>query len=408
MTPFSLAPFSSLAGGLVLTRFASLPLALVAGHRVFGLLQLILRRGEQLPFLLLGVERLHLLLHCVSASAACAGSPCCKACSAASSCAAKFFPRRRLLPLLLHLVELLLHFPRLGELSRSAGLLDLPLQVFPGLGLGRSRVGQLLGQLLHLLGQRFLGTRIQLLLGQLLLELAQLVGGLLPLALFHRLGHLIGRALIEIVELSQLLAQFFRTPQLFLAFGQLAGQIVQLDERLFAIPLRGLGQLLGFLFEFTEQPLGFGQPFLGGKTALLGQLLTQRPADIFSLGLCEAGLLGINAASSRWIAQQPHPPATRQVASNANHRRRGTSIPNREVTSSRPTARAASANGARPAGDAASSADNAKLLDTPLRSSNRESSSTAASSSLRPSTSIQIHAPNTPATKPVNRQPRSQ
>ena len=129
---------------------------------------------------------------------------------------------------LLHLIGALLQVG-LGVLGLLGHLVDLLLELL-----------ELFGQLLFLGG-------IELAVGQFLLEFFQRLGGLLEIALGKGLGQLVGGAAGDVLDLFHLPLQgLAAAAELFAPLLQLAGEVIQLDERLFALCL-GLDVLSSLL-----------------------------------------------------------------------------------------------------------------------------------------------------------------
>ncbi len=123
-----------------------------------------------------------------------------------------------------------------------------------------------------------------------LLQLLQLLHGFLKIAVLQRLGHLVGRTLLEILELIELLLQLLRVSHSLAALLDLLGQVVKAHQRLLAIRLP-LGKLLGAALQLVEHLLGILEALLAGFLALLQQLLAQGLARLLDLFLDQRGVL---------------------------------------------------------------------------------------------------------------------
>ena len=99
-----------------------------------------------------------------------------------------------------------------GGFGLASGLLllDLLLQLAFGLFEVPRRLRHLLAHLFQLLGQLLALSFIELAVLEFLLELAELLQGLLHVALLHRLAELVRRSLLDVLQLLELLSQALR------------------------------------------------------------------------------------------------------------------------------------------------------------------------------------------------------
>ncbi len=128
--------------------------------------------------------------------------------------------------------------------------------------------------MLELSGQLFFLGRIELAVGQFLLEFLERLGGLLKIALGKGLGQLVGGAVLDVLDLFHLpLQRLAPAAKLLSPLVQLAGKVVEFDEGLFTLRL-GLDLFRPF-FQPLEKFRGVFQSFFFRLLAALGQLLPQ-------------------------------------------------------------------------------------------------------------------------------------
>ena len=97
----------------------------------------------------------------------------------------------------------------------------------------------------------------------LLLELLELLGGLLEVAAGQLLGELVGRALAaHLLEVLELPVDLLGRAELLLPVLEGVGQRVELDHQLVLGRRGGLGQLVGLLLDRGQQLLGLGELLL--------------------------------------------------------------------------------------------------------------------------------------------------
>ena len=203
--------------------------------------------------------------------------------------------------LLLELLDFVFELAGGGRVARLVHLIGTLLQVGLGvLGLLGHLVDLLL-ELFELFGQLFLLGGIELAVGQFLLEFLEGLGGLLEIALGKRLGQLVGGAAGDVLDLFHLpLEGLAAAAELLPPLLQLAGEVVQFDEGLFALRL-GLEFLRPF-FQPLEEFRGVFEALFFGLLAALGQLLPQVVGRLlhFQRRLRGGRVRGLRLRSSSW------------------------------------------------------------------------------------------------------------
>ena len=181
------------------------------------------------------------------------------------------------------------------------------------------------------------------------LQLLELLGGLLEVALGQVLGEVRGGARAgHLLELLQLPVDLLGRAELLLAILHGVGQLVELDQGLVLLGGGGLREGLGRLLDLGEELVGLGELGLVELLALAGDLLAEGLGLLGDHALLDRlGGLGLGPA---WTSSGTKSIATaRAPGMSGNHASRGSLGPNAEPTSSTDTWRTASAIRARPA-----------------------------------------------------------
>ncbi len=124
---------------------------------------------------------------------------------------------RTFFTLLRQLIELLLPLLHIFGAAGLTGLLDLLLQILLGLLAGFGLLFERLTHLIDLPGQLLFVLFAQFVVGELLLQPFNFLDGVLEVTVLERLSHFVGRALLQILELLELLFQLFVVGQLVAA-----------------------------------------------------------------------------------------------------------------------------------------------------------------------------------------------
>ncbi len=170
---------------------------------------------------------------------------------------------RKLLDLLelLGLLFELFHLPRellFAEAAVLAGFLEL---LLPLIEVGEVR--EFLGHFAELFLELLLLGFAHLAGRQFLLELLELFGGLLEIALGEVFDELIGGALAaHFLELLELALDLVGRAKLLLAVFEGVGQGIELDHHLVFAGWGGLGEVFAFLFDLGQDLFGLGELFL--------------------------------------------------------------------------------------------------------------------------------------------------
>ena len=183
---------------------------------------------------------------------------------------------------------------------------------------------QLVLHILHLFGELLFGFLVELAGFEVFRQLFDFVERLLPIALFHGLCGLVGRAGAEVLHLLELFFQAFLAAELLAALFELLRQIIELHMHFGRIELLLLSELTRALFDLLEQVVGLLETFVFLELGLLLlHFLAERLEGCLGLLRVLRGGDGIDAAGSFAIVRQTSSAQTRSPPAQAATTRGG-------------------------------------------------------------------------------------